>query len=149
MGKNIPYFLQRAAIWLLSVIGINHLVHAQTILPMTKLKIGAHTIHAEVADTPGSREYGLMNRTSLPAEQGMLFVFEEPGIHCFWMRNTLIPLAIAFIQQDGKIVTIKEMQPQTETTHCPSQAIRYALEMNQGWFRKKGIESGMQLTNLP
>lgn len=129
--------------------GVNSLVHAQTVLPITKLKIGTHTIHAEVADNPSTREYGLMNRTSLPSERGMLFVFEEQGIHCFWMRNTLIPLAIAFIQQDGTIVTLKEMQPQTETTHCSSQPVRYALEMNQGWFQKKGIKLGMRVNHLP
>ena len=149
MVKNLSYFLQRAAILLLSIIGANSLAHAQTALPITKLKIGTHTIHAEVADNPTTRAYGLMNRTSLPTEQGMLFVFEEPDIHCFWMRNTLIPLAIAFIQQDGTIVTIKEMQPQTETTHCSSQPVRYALEMNQGWFQKKGIKLGMHVNNLP
>ncbi len=149
MKKNISYFLQRTAIFLLPMVGANNLLHAQGGLPMVQLKIGPHSIHAEVADNPTSRQYGLMNRTSLPADQGMLFVFERPGMHCFWMRNTLIPLAIAFIRQDGTIVNLKEMQPQTETTHCPDRAVRYALEMNQGWFRKKGIKSGMQVTNLP
>lgn len=90
-----------------------------------------------------------MHRNYLPSDDGMLFVFESKGTHCFWMRNTKIPLAIAFLADDGKIVNIIEMKAMTEDNHCPSQPVRFALEMNQGWFAKKGLSTGNAINGIP
>ncbi|MGN8554261.1 UNVERIFIED_CONTAM: DUF192 domain-containing protein [Microbacterium sp. SLM126] len=106
-------------------------------------------IQAEVAGTPEARERGLMYRKSMPANAGMLFVFEEKAGHCFWMRNTNLPLSIAFLADDGSIVNIEDMKPQTEDNHCPRAAVRYALEMNKGWFAQKGIKPGAKIGGLP
>lgn len=114
-----------------------------------QLHAGAHAIQAEVASTPQQRMVGLMGRTSLGSDAGMLFVFEQKGTHCFWMRNTLIPLSIAFLADDGTIVDIQDMQPQTLTFHCPRGPVRYALEVAQGGFRSKGIGLGMRVSGGP
>jgi uncharacterized membrane protein (UPF0127 family) len=106
-----------------------------------------HIIRAEVAADPGSRATGLMFRQSLGPNQGMLFVFGERAMHCFWMRNTLIPLSIAFLDDSGRIVNIADMAPQTEDSHCPAAPVRYALEMEKGWFERRGIAAGSQLAN--
>ncbi len=118
-------------------------------LPTLELKIGVYQIQAELADTPRTREVGLMNRTSMPTNSGMLFVFEQKAGHCFWMNNTKIPLSIAFIADDGKIVNIEEMQAQTTNNHCPKAPIRYALEMNRQWFSERVIVPGMVIYGLP
>ena len=118
-------------------------------LPIIELKTGIYRIQAELADTPKAREVGLMNRTSMPANSGMLFVFEQKAGHCFWMNNTKIPLAIAFIADDGKIVNIEEMQANTTNNHCPKAAVRYALEMNQQWFSVRVITPGTVIQGLP
>lgn len=123
-------------------------VQAQS-LPSTDLQIGLYKIKAEVAANPAARQLGLMHRNFLPTDEGMLFVFEYPATHCFWMRNTKIPLAIAFIGDDGRIVNIEEMKAMTEDNHCPSRPIRFALEMNQAWFAKRGITSGHTVSGLP
>lgn len=130
------------------VIGILSL-HATAALPVIQMRAGMHLIHAELAATPATRQQGLMYRQQLGENQGMLFVFEQPGQHCFWMRNTLLPLSIAFLADDGKIVNIEDMQAQTENNHCPTANIRYALEMSQGWFAQKGLKPGMQINGLP
>jgi len=118
-------------------------------LPTAELKIGIYRIQAELADTPKAREVGLMNRTSMPSNSGMLFIFEQKAGHCFWMNNTKIPLSIAFIADDGKIVNIEEMQAETTNNHCPKAAIRYALEMNKQWFSERVIVPGSVITGLP
>lgn len=118
-------------------------------LPTVELKAGIYRIQAELADTPKAREVGLMNRTSMPTNSGMLFVFEQKAGHCFWMNNTKIPLSIAFIADDGKIVNIEEMQAETTNNHCPKAAIRYALEMNKQWFSERVIVPGTTITGLP
>lgn len=118
-------------------------------LPTIELKAGIYRIQAELADTPKAREVGLMNRTSMPANSGMLFVFEQKAGHCFWMNNTKIPLSIAFIADDGKIVNIEEMQAETTNNHCPKVAVRYALEMNKQWFSERVIVPGTVVTGLP
>lgn len=114
-------------------------------LPMVQLNAGMHLIHAEVAQTDAQRAIGLMHRSSMPQNNGMLFVFEQAAQQCFWMRNTLIPLSIAFIDDAGKVVNIADMQPMNETSHCSTKPVRYALEMNVGWFAKRGIKAGTQL----
>jgi uncharacterized membrane protein (UPF0127 family) len=123
--------------------------HAQTTLPTTKLTAGIHLITAEVASTDPQRARGLMFREQLAPNHGMLFVFDAKSVQCMWMRNTLIPLSVAFIEDDGSIVNIEDMQPRTETSHCAARPVRFALEMEQGWFAKRGIKSGAPLGGLP
>jgi len=118
-------------------------------LPIVELKTGIYRIQAELADTPKAREVGLMNRTSMPTNSGMLFIFEQKAGHCFWMNNTKIPLSIAFIADDGRIVNIEEMQAETTNNHCPQASVRYALEMNKQWFSERVIVPGSVISGLP
>lgn len=118
-------------------------------LPTIELKAGIYRIQAELADTPKAREVGLMSRTGMPTNSGMLFIFEQKAGHCFWMNNTKIPLSIAFIADDGKIVNIEEMQAETTNNHCPKAAVRYALEMNKQWFSERVIVPGTVIQGLP
>jgi uncharacterized membrane protein (UPF0127 family) len=111
-------------------------------LPRTELTAGMHRIVAEVAADHASRATGLMFRRSLAPNHGMLFVFQDKSPQCFWMRNTLIPLSIAFIDDDGRIVNIEDMAPMTETSHCSKEPVRFALEMEQGWFQRRGVSAG-------
>ncbi len=126
-------------------------VAAQTAtLPTVQLTAGIHLITAEVAARDPDRVRGLMFRQGLPANHGMLFVFDGKAVHCMWMRNTLIPLSVAFVEDDGTIVNIEEMQPRDERSrHCARQPVRYALEMAQGWFASRGIGPGSKLGRLP
>jgi uncharacterized protein len=117
-------------------------------LPTVELGAGMYLIRAEVADTFSTRMQGLMRRTSLPPNGGMLFIFDEAGTHCMWMKNTLIPLSVAFIDAGGAITNIADMQPHSEESHCASRPARYALEMVQGWFAQRGIRAGAQLRGL-
>lgn len=121
----------------------------QTNLPRTGLSIGMHRIDAQVAITPEQRQIGLMWRKSMPAHEGMLFVFEQPSQQCFWMKNTLIPLTAAFLDDDGTIVNLADMKPQTTEPHCSAKPVRYVLEMNVGWFAKKNIKPGAKIAGLP
>ena len=120
--------------------------HAQ--LPVVQLATGMHLIRAEVADSMGTRMEGLMHRKSMPQGSGMVFVFEETAPHCMWMKNTLIPLSVAFIDEAGAIINIADMQPHSEQSHCAARPARYALEMNQGWFAQRGIKPGAKLGGL-
>lgn len=113
------------------------------------LQAGMHNIRAELARTPLQTQTGLMWRREMGTHDGMLFVFDGLGKRCFWMKNTLLPLSIAFIADDGQIVDLADMQPQSETSHCSSQPVRYALEMNQGWFARRGIKPGSRLKGAP
>ncbi|HWI80611.1 DUF192 domain-containing protein [Ramlibacter sp.] len=122
---------------------------AQMNLPRVKLGAGMHQIDAQVAHTPDQRMTGLMFRKDMPQHEGMLFVFEQPSQQCFWMRNTLLPLTAAFVADDGTIVNLEDMKPQTDDSHCSAKPVRYVLEMNQGWFAKKGIKPGARLTGAP
>ena len=121
----------------------------QPTLRTTKLTAGIHVITAEIASTPQSRMIGLMMRERLAPNHGMVFVFEDKSQHCFWMRNTLIPLSIAFIDDDGTIVNIADMAPKSEASTCPQRPVRYALEMDQGWFAKRGVTAGKKISGLP
>ena len=118
-------------------------------LPRVTLTAGMHLIHAQVAATHQQRAVGLMFRKEMPAGDGMLFVFEQPSSQCFWMKNTLLPLTAAFLADDGTIVNLADMQPQTEKTHCSAKPVRFVLEMNQGWFAKRGIKAGSKLAGPP
>lgn len=114
-------------------------------LQRTTLSAGMHQIDAQLAMTPAQRQTGLMFRKEMPQGEGMLFVFEEPSQQCFWMKNTLLPLTAAFVADDGTIVNLAEMKPQTTDSHCSEKPVRYVLEMNVGWFAKKGIKPGSRL----
>lgn len=119
------------------------------LLPTAQLKIGPYVAYAEIAATDSSRSYGLMNRPSLAADHGMLFVFDDTGMPCFWMKNTPLPLSIAFISEQGAIVNIADMQPHSLDSQCPAAPIRYALEMEQGWFKQRQISAGASVGGLP
>ena len=119
-------------------------------LPRVQLQAGMHIIQAQVAIAPEQRYTGLMWRREMPQHEGMLFVYEYPATQCFWMKNTLIPLSIAFIADDGTIVNLRDMQPgDAVSSHCAARPVRYALEMNQGWFAKRGIKPGYKLAGAP
>jgi uncharacterized membrane protein (UPF0127 family) len=118
-------------------------------LPVVQLNAGMYLIRAEVAADFGSRAQGLMYRKQLPSNAGMLFVFDQPGEQCMWMKNTLIPLSVAFMDDGGTIINIEEMAPQTLDSHCARRPARYALEMNGGWFAARGIKPGMRIGGIP
>jgi uncharacterized membrane protein (UPF0127 family) len=118
-------------------------------MPVVQLNAGMHLIRAEVAAEFGTRMRGLMYRASMPQNAGMLFIFDESTQHCMWMKNTLIPLSVAFIDEKGAITNIEDMKPQTEDSHCASRAARYALEMNRGWFAAHGIKPGSRIGGIP
>jgi len=117
-------------------------------LPTMELSAGIHLIRAELAYTFETRAQGLMFRKSLGPNEGMLFVFPQAEPHCMWMKNTLIPLSVAFIDEKGRIVSISEMRPQTETSHCAAAPAKFALEMNRGWFAAKGLKAGAGIGGL-
>ena len=114
-------------------------------LPRTEMRIGMHRIEAQVAHTYETRQTGLMFRQSMPAHEGMLFVFSQPGVQCFWMRNTLLPLTAAFVADDGTILNLADMQPMRDDSHCSIKPVRFVLEMNQGWFAQRGIQAGSKI----
>ncbi|CAN7417197.1 DUF192 domain-containing protein [Acidovorax sp. LjRoot129] len=114
-------------------------------LQRVELTVGMHRIDAQVAATPQQRQTGLMHRKEMPQHEGMLFVFEQQAQQCFWMKNTLLPLTAAFVDDDGTVVNLVDMKPQTLDSHCSTKPVRYVLEMNQGWFAKKGIKAGAKL----
>lgn len=114
-----------------------------------KLGYGILNIKAEVALTPREHEIGLMHRTEMPTNDGMLFVFDRPGQQCFWMKNTLLPLSVAFLADDGAVVNVAEMKPQSLDSHCSAKPVRYVLEMNAGWFKRHGIKPGDKIAGEP
>lgn len=118
-------------------------------LQRVEIVAGMHRIDAQVAAAPQERQIGLMHRKDMPQQEGMLFVFEQPATQCFWMKNTLLPLTAAFVADDGTIVNLVDMKPQTLDSHCSAQPVRYVLEMNQGWFAKRGLKAGFRLAGAP
>jgi uncharacterized membrane protein (UPF0127 family) len=121
----------------------------QMTLPRVELTAGMYRIDAQLATTPQQREIGLMFRREMPPQEGMLFVFEQPATQCFWMHNTLLPLTAAFVADDGSIVNLADMAPQTDDSHCSKRPVRFVLEMNQGWFDKRGFKAGTKLGGQP
>lgn len=117
-------------------------------LPILELFAGMHRIEAEVAATPASRQTGMMLRTFMAPQRGMLFVFPEVAEHCMWMRNTLVPLSVAFLDEKGKIINVEDMKPRSEDNHCALKPARYALEMNLGWFRSRGLGAGFSIGGI-
>jgi len=138
--KKIPAFLGAVA-WIAASVAF-----AQ--LPILELSAGIHVIRAEAAFTFETRAQGLMFRKHLGPNEGMFFIFPQSELHCMWMKNTLIPLSVAFVDEKGKIVSISDMQPQTEISHCAAAPAKFALEMPAGWFAKKGIKSGTTIQGL-
>jgi len=122
---------------------------AQTGLPRTNLTAGFHQIEVQVASTPAQQSTGLMYRAEMPQHEGMLFIFPEAKQQCFWMKNTLIPLTAAFVADDGTVVNLEDMQPKTTQSHCSTKPVRFVLEVNQGWFMKKGLKAGVRLVGPP
>jgi uncharacterized protein len=118
-------------------------------LPAITLNAGMHIIQAELAQTPDQRSIGLMFRKTMGTNEGMLFAFEQAATQCFWMKNTLLPLDIAFVSADGTVVNIDNMKPQTLESHCSTKPVPFVLEMNLGWFAKRGIKAGSKLKGAP
>jgi len=117
-------------------------------LPIVELFAGMHRIEAEVAATPDARQVGLMMRGFMAPQRGMLFVFPVAEKHCMWMRNTLLPLSVAFLDERGAIINVEDMTPKSEVNHCAARPARYALEMNLGWFRNRGFGKGLPIAGL-
>jgi len=133
---------------LIAVLAAACVATAHAELPTIQLKAGMHLIRAEVAADNATRMQGLMHRESLGANAGMLFIFDEAAIHCMWMKNTLIPLSVAFIDEGGTIINIADMQPHSEQSHCAAAPAPFALEMTRGWFAQRGVKPGMKLGGL-
>jgi len=143
-------FAFRLGVLFLAVAGLAHSQEApQLDLPRVRLTAGMYQIDAQVAHTHEQRATGLMFRRDMPQHEGMLFVFEQPAGQCFWMKNTLLPLTAAFVADDGTIVNLADMKPQSTDSHCSAKPVRYVLEMNQGWFAKRGIKAGTRLGGQP
>lgn len=130
-------------------LGVAHAQSSPTEFPVIRLQAGMHVIQAEIGATQDQRMRGLMFRKTLGPNQGMAFVFDDVAVHCMWMKNTLIPLSVAFMSEDGTIINIEDMKAQTEDSHCAARPARYALEMNLGWFAKRGLKPGTRITGLP
>lgn len=122
---------------------------ADSPLTRTELRSGAHSFDVEVASTPQQRAQGLKGRTRLDDGTGMLFIFEHPDRHCFWMKDTALPLSVAFLADDGTVVGIADMQPETTDLHCATTPVRYALEVTQGGLGSRGIGPGVRVTGRP
>lgn len=146
-GESLPFSFMR--ILLLMLFAAPCLAQPLGELPAVQLNAGMYLIRAEVAADFATRARGLMFRREMPSNAGMLFIFDEPGSQCMWMKNTLIPLSVAFLDDEGRIVNIEDMAPQTEDSHCARQPARYALEMNRGWFASRGIKPGTRLGGIP
>jgi uncharacterized membrane protein (UPF0127 family) len=132
--------------WLLSLLALSSWAQtAQTDLPRVQIQAGMYQINAQVASSHEQRAIGLMNRTDMPQHEGMVFVFEQAQVQCFWMKNTLMPLTAAFVADDGSNVNLADMKPQTTDSHCSEKPVRYVLEMKQGWFASKHIRKGYVL----
>ena len=118
-------------------------------LPAIRLSTGMHVLQVQVAQTPNQQAIGLMFRKTMGTNEGMLFIFDEPRQQCFWMKNTLLPLSVAFIGDDGGVVNVDDMKPQTLDSHCSTKPVRFVLEMNVGWFDKRGIKAGSKFLGEP
>jgi uncharacterized membrane protein (UPF0127 family) len=139
-----PRFLLAAALFA-TALG----AYADAALRTVQIKVAGHPLKVEVAQSDAEREKGLMHRKSLGRDDGMVFVFDEPGYHAMWMKNTLIPLSVAFVDREGTILSIHDMEPQTLTTHQSAGPSIYAVETNKGWFAQKKVKVGDKVTGLP
>lgn len=135
----------------IAILTISLAAHAQALQKFRTITLnaGLYLIQAEVASNEAQREQGLMFRDKMETNAGMVFIFPTPAGICMWMKNTLMPLSVAFLDETGKIINIEEMKEQTLDSHCAARAASYALEMNKGWFQKKNIKPGMLIEGLP
>jgi hypothetical protein len=154
-GRAGALAMSRAAVHLVVALAFlchvplaGHAREPQKGLPKIVLNAGGHAIRAEVAATEESRQKGLMYRTRMAANEGMLFVFAEVGYHAMWMRNTPLPLTVAFLDDKGVIVSLHDMEPHTETVHQAAGPVRFALEMNKGWFAARKVKVGDMIRGL-
>ena len=148
-GDPLPFLFGSSVKNLLIVSAMLAAAHAHAELPVVQLSAGMHLIKAEVAADFDTRALGLMHRKALAPNAGMLFIFDQLAIHCMWMKNTLIPLSVAFLDDAGTVINIADMQPHSEQSHCAARQARYALEMNRGWFAQRGVKPGLKLGGLP
>lgn len=135
--------------WLLSLLGLSGLSSVAATESLLDLQIGAAQLKAEYARSPDERARGLMERTELAADRGMLFRFDDVRRHCLWMKNTPLPLSAAFMDEQGRIVDIIDLAPLDKTIRCSREPARYALEVNQGWFRQHQLGTGDQVNGIP
>jgi uncharacterized membrane protein (UPF0127 family) len=140
-------FITRAGITGLILFVLSAMAQAAN-LPVIRLSAGTGNLEVEVASNKAQRSLGLMNRASMPESRGMLFVYPAPAYFCMWMKNTKIPLSVAFIDAQGQVINIEDMAPQTETNHCTQRNATYALEANRGWFANHGVSAGSQIIGL-
>jgi uncharacterized membrane protein (UPF0127 family) len=147
-GGDVSMSIRVLWLTLLAFALASNMAIANTGFPTLQLLAGKQRIEVEVASTPGLRDLGLMNRSSLPVNRGMLFVFPEAHRHCMWMQNTPLPLSVAFIDDNDTIVNITDMQPNSETYHCADRPVHYVLEMNNGWFAEKKLGPGAMIKGL-
>ena len=150
--KHLFFFSTKAtlAMAFASMVSTSYAQEApQMNLPRVAISAGIHQLDVQVAATPEQQAIGLMHRKNMPSQEGMLFVFPAASEQCFWMKNTLLPLSAAFVADDGTIVNIEDMAPQTTQSHCSKKPVRYVLEVNQGWFAQKGIKAGSRLAGRP
>jgi uncharacterized protein len=140
------YIMRKLFLPCLPLLLLAHVARAEPVA--LDLAVGMYRIRAEVAHTQASRMTGLMYRTEMAADSGMLFVFPQPQKYCMWMRNTLIPLSVAFVDDKGVIINIADMSPQSDDSHCAARAVRYALETNAGWFAARKLRAGARITGL-
>ena len=117
-------------------------------MPQVELNAGIHLIHAEVAASEADRSLGLMHRRALEPNHGMLFIFPAPDRHCMWMKNTLLPLTVAFLDDRGAVINLEDMKPQTLDTHCAASSAWFALEMSDHWFQQRGLGPGQVIEGV-
>lgn len=147
LAARVPRFAARALAAL--ALAAAALAHAEAPLPVRQVKVAGHALKVEVAATIEQRMKGLMFREKLGANDGMLFVFDEPGYHAMWMKNTPLPLSVAFVDGAGAILNILDMEPHTLDQHAAAGPAVYAIETNKGWFARRGIKAGDKVTGLP
>ena len=135
--------------WLLSLLGLSCLTSAAATESLLELRVGDAHLQAEYARSPDERARGLMERTELAADRGMLFRFDDVRQHCLWMKNTPLPLTAAFMDKQGRIVDVIDLEPLSTAIRCSSEPVRYALEVNQGWFRQHQLGTGDQVKGIP
>jgi len=148
----MAHTLMRGAALLILLAGVlgapDARAQGQPPLPTIQLQTGLYLIKAEVAANYGTRMQGLMLREKMGPNDGMLFVFPERDRQCMWMKNTLLPLSVAFLDDAGVILNVEDMKPQTEDSHCSAKPARYALEMNLGWFKAKNLKPGTKIIGI-
>jgi hypothetical protein len=146
---RLRHFISALAITTAALSAHISLAQSLTQFPVISLTAGLYVIKAEVASTEAQREQGLMFREKMGTNEGMVFLFDSPSSVCMWMKNTLIPLSVAFLDKEGKIINIEDMEPQTTEAHCAKKPAQYALEMNRGWFKQKNIKPNSVIKGLP